>query len=590
MRYLVTTLAVALAAAGARAQVRHVEPSERSASVGLDLPFEPDLDRALARAGREGRLVLWAPPTVPRSPMDRKQICDLYLRSALFAEPGLRPLLARYVLYRGEPTAAQAKRFDLVPFHLVEPGWVVLDSEGKERDRLHAVGTFCVPWLRRRLAAPLSDADRREAARAGGELEGWLQAMAAGRFEVTAGDGEASPARLWYAAVSSFEPGGRAEATALLPRLAEADAPGSLGARAALELERFGPLGRGFLRYTAPLDGAGLDGRSTSFSVPLDRLPEVRAAALAYLLRMQREDGGYEDSNYDFGGLDSLPNVYVAGTALALLAMLRHRAELGERAGPALRRGIAYVLDEHKRADGDEDEWIFARIYALELVAALRGGDLAGLGVDEARLGREAGAILAELRERQGKDGAFRHEYANPFVTASTLHSLALARDAGIDVPKELVDPALAALARVRSKDGAYPYTMARGRASVPAAAGRMPLCEGALLAWERSDAGRLGEALGQSFRHHDELEHVRRYDDHAGKLGLGGFFYWYDQYGRRLAIDRLGADGAPWRARLVRQVLDLVELDGSFVDSHELGKSYGTAMALLCLPPAGSR
>ena len=30
--------------------------------------------------------------------------------------------------------------------------------------------------------------------------------------------------------------------------------------------------------------------------------------------------------------------------------------------------------------------------------------------------------------------------------------------------------------------------------------------------------------------------------------------------------------------------ILSLPETDGSFVDSHELGKSYGTAMALLIL------
>jgi hypothetical protein len=30
--------------------------------------------------------------------------------------------------------------------------------------------------------------------------------------------------------------------------------------------------------------------------------------------------------------------------------------------------------------------------------------------------------------------------------------------------------------------------------------------------------------------------------------------------------------------------VLDLPEFDGCFVDSHELGRCYGTAMALLCL------
>jgi hypothetical protein len=34
----------------------------------------------------------------------------------------------------------------------------------------------------------------------------------------------------------------------------------------------------------------------------------------------------------------------------------------------------------------------------------------------------------------------------------------------------------------------------------------------------------------------------------------------------------------------MLERVLRYPELDGSFVDSHEQGKSYGTAMALLVL------
>ena len=38
------------------------------------------------------------------------------------------------------------------------------------------------------------------------------------------------------------------------------------------------------------------------------------------------------------------------------------------------------------------------------------------------------------------------------------------------------------------------------------------------------------------------------------------------------------------WRAQQKKLVLDLPEFDGVFVDSHELGRAYGAAMALLCL------
>jgi hypothetical protein len=42
------------------------------------------------------------------------------------------------------------------------------------------------------------------------------------------------------------------------------------------------------------------------------------------------------------------------------------------------------------------------------------------------------------------------------------------------------------------------------------------------------------------------------------------------------------------FRDRLLDLTLQISEIDGGFIDSHELGKTYGTAMALLVL--AGTR
>ena len=43
-------------------------------------------------------------------------------------------------------------------------------------------------------------------------------------------------------------------------------------------------------------------------------------------------------------------------------------------------------------------------------------------------------------------------------------------------------------------------------------------------------------------------------------------------------------ADRERHEARLLKYITTLGELDGSFVDSHEMGKGYGTAMGLLSL------
>jgi hypothetical protein len=92
--------------------------------------------------------------------------------------------------------------------------------------------------------------------------------------------------------------------------------------------------------------------------------------------------------------------------------------------------------------------------------------------------------------------------------------------------------------------------------------------------------------------RHHGLLAAVRKYDDHADQHGYGGFFFWYDMLGRVEATLRI--EDQQVRERLVAAqrelVLDLPELDGCFVDSHELGRAYGTAMALLNLDALGRR
>jgi hypothetical protein len=76
------------------------------------------------------------------------------------------------------------------------------------------------------------------------------------------------------------------------------------------------------------------------------------------------------------------------------------------------------------------------------------------------------------------------------------------------------------------------------------------------------------------------------KYDDHTSRLSYGGFFFWYDIRGRSEAIARL--KDPQQKAGFAKQqralILSLPELDGCFVDSHELGRVYGTSMALLSL------
>ena len=68
--------------------------------------------------------------------------------------------------------------------------------------------------------------------------------------------------------------------------------------------------------------------------------------------------------------------------------------------------------------------------------------------------------------------------------------------------------------------------------------------------------------------------------------MAYGGFFFWYDMRARTEAIGMI--ENSELREKLFAHqqniVMKLPEIDGCFVDSHELGRCYGTAMAILCL------
>ncbi|HEU4420623.1 MAG TPA: hypothetical protein VFT55_16915, partial [Planctomycetota bacterium] len=114
--------------------------------------------------------------------------------------------------------------------------------------------------------------------------------------------------------------------------------------------------------------------------------------------------------------------------------------------------------------------------------------------------------------------------------------------------------------------------------------AGRMPVCEGGLLQLGRSDLDKVRFALQNFWDHMKNLEGVRRNDFHSDGE-LGGFFFWHSVFHASEVVRILPAEEqAPHWQRFLELLQQIPEVDGSFLDSHELGRSYGTAMALLTL------
>ena len=127
-----------------------------------------------------------------------------------------------------------------------------------------------------------------------------------------------------------------------------------------------------------------------------------------------------------------------------------------------------------------------------------------------------------------------------------------------------------------------------RARAQVEGGVGRIPRGELALHAWEAEGARPLAEAVAASLAHEKHLLPAQKYDDHTRSFAYGGFFFFYDLQARTQAMRALADEGSSAaRAQLAdqrAQVLSFVELDGAFIDSHEIGRCYGTGMALWSL------
>ena len=113
-----------------------------------------------------------------------------------------------------------------------------------------------------------------------------------------------------------------------------------------------------------------------------------------------------------------------------------------------------------------------------------------------------------------------------------------------------------------------------------------MPLCEAALFVRDKSSVERLQTAIEASFKHHGDLDAAYKYDNHTDHWAYGGFFFWFDMRGRKQAIELLPESKIRTRfeQQLVAIVISKSEIDGCYVDSHEIGRCYGTAMALMCL------
>lgn len=584
---------------------KRVEPDEVAARAGTAIRWNTEFELAREQSMMSGKPLFWYVPTVAGTFMDRKPVIDRYMLAGIFSWPAIVNLInERFVPLRLKPGAGEAEKYGLEPYRFVEPGFVVLSAEGELLGKFDRLTTQHPQWLYSRIAGLV------------GEAKTWSQMAGEPGREGLDGVWKLLVESDWSAEIpGSFQPVAGTEMELELLRGIQQHRRGQqqkaaetwrsasrlypdhpLAWKAAMEAQGIGPIGRGFEVFSilpekawrAGLDSAGSAAPEATWSEQ-----ELWTRSAAFLVGMQAESGGYFDSDYDFGGFDSLANVHVAVTALVGMALLEAQpritdAALRQRIGGSMERALAFCLDDSRINPLDRDEILWAEAYRVRFAAA------ANRASGDGRYSAETARLAKRLENLQLNNGSWFHEYPNAFVTATALIALRDARDlAGVTLDDSRVNLGLKRLENQRFANGAWPYgTRREGEENprriepVPASAGRIPLCELARFRWGAVSSEELARAAATGIEHHELLAKALKYDNHTSTYAYGGFFFWYDMQARSEAIAAI-ADTATRQALAEKQrnlILSLPEIDGCFIDSHELGRCYGTAMALLSL------
>jgi hypothetical protein len=562
-------------------------PVAKLPKTGVDR--EKLLDEALTRAAAEKKPVLWYIPRIEGGHMVRPEFLDAYVRVIAFTDPVLTSFIrARFVPLRMAVDAPISKRTGITKLDWVEPALVVLDERGNVIRRLDRIRTFHRDLFERFFLDALGEKISLPKPAGAGAAK---YALALQQLQ----SGQTS------AAETTFHE--------IVAEFAELEDQWPYAAMAAANLIKgrdtttIGPAFHGFEDPT-PLPAPALaESRpTTACPRPVSDLDDVVKRAVAFLLRRQGENGGFEDSRYAW--CDSpriLPNVWVAISAIALAGLHDWRDVDPQAIDAAIARGDAYLFDRENLAPGRNEECYadtFRLVYLRRAKYLAASAPLAGrsLTAELGRTKRRGRDVAGCLIDQQSEAGWLAHEYPNPFATAAGMVAMDGARASGVPVPDAFFERGAKALRSVRGEGGVFAYG-ARGapRASDAAlknAMGRMPVCEHALLCASKGEGGTaaLEAALDNFWTWLPRLERIRVCDFHSDGE-LGGFFFWHAMFLTSEAIKALPPDKqAPHHRKMLEHVMRIVEVDGSFVDSHEVGKSYGTGMALMVLRNSAKR
>lgn len=315
--------------------------------------------------------------------------------------------------------------------------------------------------------------------------------------------------------------------------------------------------------------------RAPAANAPVDN--EMTAAldaaverGLAQLATQQGPDGSFSGGRFGKN---------VAITALACIAFMADGNLPGRGAyGDVVERGLEFVLANSAEnglvaadaANGPMYGHGFATLFLGEVYGMTSGGG------DTERSARVHEALVEAVRliERtQNDEGGWRYNPvpydADISVTICQIMGLRSARNAGIEVSKDVIDKAVEYVRLCQNRDGGFRYQADMGPSAWPrSAAGIASLFYAGIYEDEAIDRG---------------LDYLRE-NAMPGEVRASQAHYFYGHYYAVQANFLAGGEHwADWWVAIRQQLLETQMSDGSWMD-RSVGTSYGTAMALIVL------
>ncbi len=304
---------------------------------------------------------------------------------------------------------------------------------------------------------------------------------------------------------------------------------------------------------------------------------------------------------------------HVGGTSICARAILEAPGyEQSKERRAAVKRALEFVLEELEVPlmasgfKGGYDVRGWGHTYALIFLLRLHELGVVPTGLEK-RVAEKTKWLVDTLVETEIRDGGGWNysrrrgpsSAASPFMTAPTLQALFRAIANGHSVDESVIERALDALDRGRTKSGGYKYSHgAQSANKIPekklrfmdvqlGAVGRMVVTEATLMLAGRGDEKRLAKSVDAFFKHWQHLKD--RKQQHGTHIPPGGVAPYYFMFAHRYAAQAISMLPASKRKKqhrkLVKTLAKEVEKNGGWNDRvFDRSRNYGTAFGMLAL------